>query len=178
MITISSNINDFISKYKNRVNKINAVLGMLAERLAQRMSADMKELIDKDRRWQEDGNLSRISQVDFRVETIENNKVRVHVGENLPKFVMMNDGTLVNPAFFIEFGFGIVGEQNPKQNHSAYNWEYNINGHKTSWFFRYEGKLIRSSGREGVNFIYTIMQEYKNNWEKYFRDLLSEIDND
>lgn len=176
MIKLTSNVKQFSENYKKKAYQTTSALNGLAEKLAKRMSNDMKESIQKDRRWQEHGNLSRIDNVDFRSEIINSNTVRVHIGENLPKFGM-KDGTLVNPAFFIEFGFGIVGQQNPKQNHSAYNWEYNISGHKESWFFWYDGILMESEGREGLNFIYNIMQEYKNNWKKYLSELILEMKN-
>ena len=176
MIKITSNINQFLKNYKKKVNNFTSILTSLAEKLALRMSNDMKEYIQRDRRWQEHGNLSRIENVDFRSELVNSNTVRVHIGENLPKFEM-TDGSLVNPAFFIEFGFGIVGERNPKINHSKYNWKYNVRGHKESWFFWYDGTLMESEGREGINFLYNIMQEYKKNWKKYFYELVMEIEN-
>ena len=173
MITVTSNIEEFLKHYKKRIQNFNDELGSIAEKLAKRMSEDMKRLIQSDRRWQEHGNLSIINDVDFRIEKLSTNSVKVFIGENLPKFIM-TDGTLVNPSFFIEFGFGIVGEQKPKEGSKKHNWEYNINRHKESWFFWYNGILMESEGREGLNFIYNTIQRYKDNWTSYLKELLEE----
>jgi hypothetical protein len=173
MIKVTSNINEFLKHYKKRVVNFKVVLDSLAEKLAKRMADDMKNLIQSDKRWQEHGNLSRINDVDFRIEPLSENSVRVHIGENLPKFTM-TDGKLVNPAFFIEFGFGIVGQSKPKENHEKYQWEYNIRGHKDSWLFWYEGILMESEGREGINFIYNTIDKYRVGWKYYLKELLEE----
>lgn len=173
MIKIISNIKEFLKRYREKVAILKQVMDNLAQILAEKMSNDMKNLIQTDKRWQEHGNLSTIDTVDFRIEATSPQSVKVYVGENLPKFEM-SDGTLVNPAFFIEFGFGILGQNKPKQNHEEYNWEYNIRGHKESWFFWYDGILMESKGREGINFIYTTMDNYRQNLVAYFRQLLGE----
>lgn len=176
MIKVSSNINEFLKHYKKRIHNFKDMLDNLAEKLARRMSDDMKNIIQSDRRWQEHGNLSQIDNVDFTIEKINGSTVKVSVGENLPKF-KMTDGTLVNPAFFIEFGFGIVGENKPKEGKDRYGWEYNIRGHKESWFFWYDGILMESEGREGVNFIYQTMDNYRKNLQKYIKELLEGQEN-
>ena len=38
--------------------------------------------------------------------------IRVSIGEKITPH-NMSDGNRVNPAYFIEFGFGIVGQNNP-----------------------------------------------------------------
>lgn len=173
MIKVTSNINEFLKNYKKKIDNFNTRLSVIAEKLAKKMSDDMKQFIQRNKRWQEHGNLSKISDVNFRIENLNNNSVRVHIGENLPKFIMQ-DGTLVNPAFFIEFGFGIAGENKPMQNHEKYQWEYNIKGHKESWFFWYEGILMESEGREGINFIYLTLDEYRKNWKQYLKELMEQ----
>ena len=171
MISVKSNINEFLKNYRKKASNFKNSLNGIAEKLAKRMSEDMKSLIQTDKRWQEHGNLSTINEVSFDIESIGDNAVRVSIGDNLPKLVM-TDGTLVNPSFFIEFGFGIVGERTPKKNHDKYNWEYNINQHKTAWMFRYNGELMESEGREGINFMYNTIQDYRTNWLKYLKELM------
>ena len=177
MIKITSNIKAVLKSYRQKVEKIKNAMENIAYTLAERMCNDMKNLIQTDKRWQEHGNLSTIDTVDFRIEQSGLNSMKIYIGENLPKFEM-TDGTLVNPAFFIEFGFGLIGQSKPKQNHEKYNWEYNIRGHKESWFFWYDGILMESEGREGINFIYTVMDEYRQNGAKYFKELLEGQFND
>ena len=176
MIKITSNIDEFLKNYKKKVQNFEETINNIAEKLAIRMSNDMKNMIFNDMRWQEHGNLSRINDVDFRVEKINQNSVRVYIGETLPKFIM-TDGTLVNPAFFIEFGFGIAGQENPMKNHDKYQWESNIRGHKDSWFFWYDCILMESKGTEGINFMYNTIKNYKDNWKQYLKELLEEQGN-
>ena len=173
MISVKSNIKGFIENYKKKVANLNIVLNNIANKLAEKMSTDMKSLIQTDSKWKEHGNLSKINNVDFRIEPISQNSVRVHIGEKLPKFEM-SDGTLVNPAFFIEFGFGIIGQNSPKQGAEKHDWQYNIRGHKDAWYFWYEGVLMESEGREGINFMYNTIQRYKDNWQNYLKELLKE----
>ena len=175
MIRVKSNINQFLKNYKKRVDVVKLTLSEIAEKLAQKMSADMAMEIHNLRHvWVEDGNLSTVSNIDFDIKKIDDSTVVVSIGDNLKKFEM-GDGALVNPVFFIEFGFGIVGQENPKKNHEAYDWEYNINEHKTAWYYYdHLGYKYRTSGREGINFMYRVIQEYKTNWLKYLQELLKE----
>lgn len=176
MINITSNIKTFLPNYLKKTNGFRMALQKFAYELAIMMSQDMQKMISGDIKWQENGNMSTINNVSFRIEILSNNMVRVHIGENLP-LIQMNNGTLVNPIFFIEFGFGIVGEQNPKENHENYGWDYNINQHTKKWFFRYNGQLLSSEGREGLNFMYLKMQEYLVKWKVYFYELVARYSN-
>ena len=175
MIKVTSNIDGFIEAYKKRIKLFENKLNKIAKKLAKRMVDDMEKLIKEDKRWQEHGNLSRIDKVDFRIESISTQSVKVYVGEKLPKFEM-TDGEFVNPAYFIEFGFGIVGQEKPKINHDKYGWEYNIHDYKESWLFFYDGILMESSGREGINFIHNTVQKYRDNWKVYLKELMEQED--
>lgn len=176
MITIKSNIDKFLENYKKKVEATQKSLLNIAEKLAQKMSSDMAFEISQLRYvWVEEGKLSTISNIDFSIEIIGASSVRVSIGNNLTPFAM-SDGTLVNPVYFIEFGFGIVGQDNPKENHSKYDWEYNIHNHDSAWYYRgLNGELLKSSGREGINFMYRVIQDYKNNWKKYLKELIGEF---
>ena len=176
MINITSNINSFQQNYLRKTNGFRMALQKLAYELAIMMSEDMKKMIFGDLKWQESGNLSTIGDVSFRPEILSTNMVRVHIGENLP-LLKMKDGTLVNPAFFIEFGFVIEGQNKPKQNHEEFNWEYNINNHQDYWYFSYNGEHFKSKGREGLNFMYITMQNYITKWRIYFYELVARYTN-
>lgn len=161
MITIKSNIKQFLENYRKKVENLKVVLDNVAEKLAQKMCAFMAlEISSLKYVWVEEGNLQDVKNIDFDIESIGTNSVRVSIGKNLTPFEM-KDGTLVNPAFFIEFGFGIVGQNNPKQNHEAFDWEYNINGHTTAWYYKYNDEYYRSEGRQGINFMYNAQQKAK-----------------
>jgi hypothetical protein len=179
MITVKSNISEFLKNYRKRVGNFKNTLNVLAEKLAQRMSQDMAyEITSKKFVWVEEGNLSLVSAVDFDIEHIGDNAVRVTIGDNLG-VIGMNDGTLVNPLYFIEFGFGIVGKNKPMQGHSEKGWEYDIKDHgEKGWYF-YDnyGELVHTQGREGINFLYNTIQDYRNNWRQYLKELMTEIGN-
>jgi hypothetical protein len=175
MITISSNIDDFLKAYRKRVEKFKEVLFGIAEKLATRMATDMAYEITSLRSvWEEEGNLDEISNFNFDIQVIDNNSVRVLIGSELTP-LEMEDGTLVNPIYFIEFGFGIVGQQNPKKNHEKYDWEYNINQHNRAWYYYGKaGQKFRSKGREGINFMYNTIEKYRTNWQEYFKELMEQ----
>lgn len=176
MITIKSNINKFLANYRKRVANVKNVLNVFAQKLAERMSADMaNEIQNLEFVWHEEyGNLSEIEveQIDFTITQVSENSVRVSIGENLPKF-KMSDGTPVNPVYFIEFGFGVEGEKNPMFNHEKHDWNYNINGHLFEWTYkdRY-GEWQYSKGREGINFLYNTIYKYRDGWKQYLKELM------
>ena len=115
----------------------------------------------------------------FQIENLGNNSVRVSIGENLQKHEL-SDGTLVNPAYFIEFGFGVRGQKSPAKNHEKYGWEYNLNNHDESgfplpspWVYEgWDGGFHTSDGTVGTNFMYLTIQKYKDNWLKYLKELM------
>ena len=190
MITVKSNINEFLKNYRKRVGNFKSTLNVFAKKLAERMSADMAYEIARTRHiWTEEGNLDKVSGVDFSITNIGDNAVRVSIGENLEKFEM-KDGTLVNPIYFIEFGFGIAGQKNPQDEHSKFGWEYNIRGHKGAWYYydrtisppegaddKWKPQMLRSEGRQGSNFMYNVIETYKTNWQQYLKELMTEIGN-
>ena len=130
MITVKSNINEFLKNYRKKVGDFKSTLNVLAEKLVERIKSDMLRVIEnKQFVWQEEaGNLAEIdpSDIDFTTTQVGENTIRVSIGERLPR-VPMSDGTLVNPVYFIEFGFGIEGQESPMQNRDKYGWRYNIN---------------------------------------------------
>jgi hypothetical protein len=151
----------------------NAIIGF-PEKLAQRMSADMALEISRSRYiWEETGGtMSEISAVDFDIVNTGFNEVTIEIGNNILP-IEMSDGELVNPVYFIEFGFGIIGEENPKVGADEYDWEYNVNLRDKEWYFRgRDGHSYKSMGREGINFIHTVISKYRNEWKDYFFELL------
>ena len=89
----------------------------------------------------------------------------------------MSDGTLVNPAFFIEFGFGILGEKAPMKDHEKCEWEYNINGHTKGWsYLGRDGDFHGSKGRVGTNFMYNAKQKAKDEVDFAKQNLSCEVE--
>lgn len=181
MITVKSNINEFLKNYRKKVANFENMLNVLAEKLVERIKADMLRVIENQQLvWQEEaGNLAEIdpSNIDFTTKKVGENTIRVSIGEKLPRFPM-SDGTLVNPVYFIEFGFGIEGQNAPMQNREKYGWRYNINHYNEGWTYldKY-GEEQFSRGRQGTNFLYNTIQTYKTNWKQYVFEIMTEINN-
>lgn len=197
MIKVSSNINSFLKHYKKKVEAFKASLDDLAYKLAQKMSSDMAyEIASLRYVWTEEGNLDKVSGVDFNIVKTSETSVRVTIGDSLPK-ITVGDSQIsrlrgrvpqeVNPVYFIEFGFGIAGERNPQKNHEEHGWEYNINQHKSAWFYydstvvpaedgsgEWKPPLLRSEGRQGINFMYNTIEKYRGNWLMYVSELIKE----
>ena len=175
MITIKSNIKDFLNNYKKKVENFKVVLNTVAEKLAQKIIEYMKNEIETNRfQWAEKGKLETITNVGFTITPTSDKSVRVFIGDNLRKY-KMKDGTLVNPVFFIEFGFGIVGQDNPSKNHEYFDWEYNINGHTDAWWYLgFDGEFYETKGTQGINFMYKALIDKKEDWKAYLKKLLKE----
>ena len=181
MITVKSNITEFLKNYRKKVGDFKSTLNVLAEKLVERIKADMLRVIEgKQFVWQEEaGNLAEIepSDIDFTTTQVGENTIRVSIGERLPRFPM-SDGTRVNPIYFIEFGFGIEGQENPMANTEKYGWRYNINHYIDGWtYLDSDGEEQFSRGREGTNFLYNTIETYRTNWKQYVAEIMTEIGN-
>jgi hypothetical protein len=170
------------------------MLNKLAQKLAERMSADMKDRINSSKtKWAEPQTfLDTLPEVGFDIQPIGDNAVRVSIGENLPKrkvggttysiYPETQQVKYINPIYFNEFGFGVIGQQKPSKGHEEKGWRYNLNDHGTNtenpWHFYDEMKALRtSSGQEGINFLYNTIQDYRDNWQQYLIELMTEIGN-
>lgn len=188
MIGINSNIDKFIKKYTKKVDAITKSLEDIANKIAQRMSMDMALEISKNRAtWEESGGtLSKIDNIDFDISSNGKGGYIVEIGNNLP-LVTVGDSKasslrqflgyetkLVNPIYFIEFGFGIIGESNKSPHNEEYGWYYNLNQHKGAWYYRDSGNLYRSSGTKGINFMYNTIEKYRLEWKNYLITLIKE----
>lgn len=175
MITIKSNIKEFLNNYRKITENFKVVLNNIATKLAEKIVQDMKTEIETNRfQWAEKGSLEYISNIDFLITPTSNKSVMVSIGDNLKKHIM-SDGTLVNPVFFIEFGFGIVGQNNPSKNHELFDWEYNINNHTDAWWYMgFDGQFYQTKGSKGINFLYKTLHRKKNVWVNYLKELLKE----
>lgn len=195
MIKVSSNINEFLKHYKKRVSNFKDMLENIAEKLAKRMSEDMyKEIQENEAMWapfnpeteqNERGKMGTYKGKSFdfwfEINSMGENAVRVSIGEKI-KPHEMSDHSLVNPAYFIEFGFGIIGQQSPAKNAELYGWSYNKNNHSKynnppddPWIYEgFDHWLRQSRGAEGINFMYRTIDKYRNGWKYYLKELLEE----
>jgi hypothetical protein len=194
MISIKSNIKEFLQNYRKKVANFKVVLNSIAEKLATRMAHDMYDEIartenvwaidDKPNFHDETGKMGfhtgKGFEYWFDIQPTSESSVRVSIGEKIIPH-RMEDESLVNPAYFIEFGFGVVGQRNPMKNADVYNWKYNINNHteggfpSSPWAYSgFDGKVHISDGAKGINFMYNTIQRYKDNWQQYLKELLKE----
>jgi hypothetical protein len=192
MIVVKTNIGEFIKRYQKKVDKFKSVLSTFAEKLAKKMCDDMLDAINRAKSdWNEPQSFLdtlTINESTFNI-TISGNIAKVTIGENLPLRELGNTEysivakaqkpTYVNPIYFIEFGFGVVGEKKPSPHSKKFDWEYNINRHgrqtEDPWHYRDEMiDLQTSSGKEGINFMYNTIQKYREEWKNYFFELLEE----
>jgi len=58
-------------------------------------------------------------------------------------------------AKFVEFGFGIIGSQNPHPMTSLVSWKYDINEHgEKGWFYKKNGQWFWSKGQPSKPFMW------------------------
>lgn len=73
-------------------------------------------------------------------------------------------------ALAFEYGIGLVGAENPKEN----AWAYNVKGHEKGWIYFKNGRFYRTRGYQGMEiYRYTAIEIEKNlnRWlNEYFRE--------
>ena len=165
---IRSNYNQFDRHIKDVADMLDPDAYLAMDEVLDEICEEMKqEIISKKDTWceawsplEKDKSLG----TDITYE-IKDNKATIYVGRNTDKLTMQ-DGTTVNPYYFIEFGWGIVGENNPINYHLQNGWLYNINHHTQAWWYvGYNGEPRASYGRKGIDFLYNAMKKLKPNLE-------------
>lgn len=190
MILVKSNIDNLIKSFEKFRNAYKVSLETIAERLGKVMCEEMISEIERSRSiWlQPNGNLENVANIDYTITKSGENFIRVTLGENLP-LIKVGDTryslpqnkkiSYVNPLYFIEFGWGVIGEQNPKNGTTTYSWKYNINEHGRQtenpfYFWGNDGMLVETQGREGVNFLYNTLEKYRTKWKQTLINLIKE----
>lgn len=170
MININSNVADVIKFFEEKQRRVqdteSAILKKVAERIRQRlltmysaMSYDSEELL----------SLIDVDDIDIQYQP---NRCIIKIGSNTEKMTM-KDGSQVNPFFFIEFGFGLIGEQNPTKKSKDYNWVYNVNKHKSGWYYtsKVTGETrVWTQGYSGANAFDNIITNFKNICNEVIRE--------
>lgn len=170
-IKIKSNYNDFIKRIQSIPEAIDRGSQEAIEKLLDMMCEEMKAEINNNRAtWSQYGSpLSMIDGNDITY-TIRKDGTggTIYVGRNTPKILVGkgNNARDVNPYLFIEFGYGIQGENHPVQYASQRGWEYNINNHQKAWaFVGIDGEWHSTNGRIGIDFFYRVIERYRDNWK-------------
>lgn len=159
-VTVSSKgADEIINKIKAlqqkaNVNSFDSILEKIANRVRSYIIDDYKL---NGSIWREvNGNLETVDGDDVVVEK-KGSAYIVALGRNTQPFEM-TDGAFVNPYFFIEFGFGLIGEKNSIKNAPDFGWRYNIRPWKNGWHFTgLDGTSTWSAGRRGVGTISTLI---------------------
>lgn len=171
-IKFKSNYNQFSKRLANYSFLIDDAMRATVETVLQHMCDDMKAEIARERDvWQERGSsLDLLSLGDDITYEIEGNQGTLYVGRNT-SLITVGEGVnqrQVNPYLFIQFGYGIVGEENPVRYHTQNGWEYNINNHDKAWFYwGTSGERIQTSGRRGIDFFYNVISKYRKKWKEF-----------
>jgi len=168
MIQIDSNIDKVLKSLKEKQKKLRIVISRISKIVAEQIKQDMIREIELTRsQWSESyerigGVVNPSNQITVNYNI---NGARISIGNSAEKLVMADGGT-VNPYYFIEFGFGVIGETSPAKNSSIAGWEYNINKHSKGWYFTgTDEKSHKSYGRIGINFMYNAVQKNKHKWQ-------------
>lgn len=145
----------------------------LLKQMCEEMIEDIKSSIGDIREG------SGLDNIDFNDITydFDGRQGTIYVGKSTPA-IPMPDGRMVNPYLFIQFGYGIVGEENPVQYASFSRWEYNINNHVKAWtYLGTDGKTHWTRGRKGTNFFYKIVAKYRQQWKDIVRQEIKDYYN-
>jgi len=77
-------------------------------------------------------------------------------------------------AKYIEFGFGIVGSQNPHPDTSIIGWKYDINEHgQSGWFYEKDGKWFWSKGQASKPFMWETAIELRKRVDSIAREVFA-----
>lgn len=167
--SLKSNYNDFIKRLSKIPEAVDIETQSAMNTLLSEMCESMKQIINSERAtWFEYGSpLSAISGDDITYSlTDDGTGGIIYVGKNTEPFEM-SDGRTVNPYLFIQFGFGIQGQNNPVQYATQRRWEYNINEHTKGWaFIGIDDEPHWTTGRIGIDFFYRVIEEYKEKWKE------------
>lgn len=169
-----------IEELKQRYsNKFESIVYEIAEKIRDYIK---NKYISTKSSWQENnGNLSLIDGADVIVVN-KGTSYSILIGSQSPLFVMPERSEqsaqqyqglprTINPYFFIEFGFGIIGKEGSSNLASKYNWEYNIRPYSNRWHFKgINSRRTESRGQLGVKAISDIVLNFKKICEQVQRE--------
>ena len=152
---------------------IPASVETLLEKMCQEMKEEIRNGIGDIR---EGSGLSEVDLDDIEYD-FDGRIGTIHIGRNSAP-IKMKDNRTVNPYMFIQFGYGIVGEENPIEHHLFNRWQYNVNNHVKAWtYVGGDGQTYWTRGRKGTNFFYSVINKYRREWKNIVRDEIKEYYN-
>lgn len=183
-IQVKSNYNQFIKRLKKIPDMLETAGKDFVEHILKLMRQDMINEINLHRTEWEDGGAMDVwangadIEKAIQYELSESGKTGRIVVKSDP--ITLANGDEVNPFFFIEFGYGIIGQNNPALYASSNGWIYNINNHQNFIIYAYdnmagEKETVKTQGTKGINFFYNTVAKYRNNWKQYAEEYLKKV---
>lgn len=168
-IKLKSNYSEFIKRIEAIPKNLEVSMTEAVENILKRMCEDMKrELSSASDYWKDNGGLETIYNINGGTDVeyeVDGNSGTIYVGRNT-SLIKMKDGKTVNPYLFIQFGFGIRGQDNPVEYAVQRRWQYNINEHTEAWWYwGLNGKKQYTEGQVGFDFFYSVLKKYRTEWK-------------
>ena len=113
---------------------------------------------------------------DIKIEKVNDLLFKIKLGDNSGR--LAKDGTVVNPFYYYEFGFGIMGEGTYKNYFEAiqFGWAYDVNLHGyAGWTYKVNGTTYWTNGVNGLGFLQRTVDWYKDNKDKIISDALQKV---
>lgn len=182
-IKIKSNFDQFMKRMQAIPRNIEIFSKEVVENVLKRMCEDMKrELTLASDLWKDNGGLETIYNTnggtDVEYELSGSGKSgTIYVGRNTSKILVGKDDkqNAVNPYLFIQFGFGLAGQEKPVEYAVQRGWQYNINNHTEAWWYwGLNGQKQYTTGQVGYDFFYSVLRKYRKEWKRIAEEALLE----
>lgn len=154
----SFGIDKLMSQLQSTKSSYSEETSILAATLAEKVKDKITTNYQRTRGvWSEEGGtMSEISGNDVTIRKDGGDYI-VAIGEQTPKVSLSGYNglpTSINPYLFVEFGFGIVGQNKPVREAQKRGWQYNVKRHTSKWTFTDKyGNQFYTKGVRGANSI-------------------------
>lgn len=183
MLTIKSNISSVRKKFQKYTSSFNKKLSKAIEDITNQFYNELVKNINKYLPNPVRNILTNEIEVDdysfmndIKIQKENDLLFKIKLGQNSLR--RANDGKLVNPFYYYEFGFGIIGEGTYKNYFDAiqFGWAYDVNDHSyAGWTYPVNDVYYWTNGVNGLGFLQETVDWYKNNKEKIISDALKKV---
>ena len=181
MINIKSNIRNvrksfqkYVSQFNNKLNKaIEYITATFYEEIVKNVNQCLPDPV-RDSALSNDIEVDDYSfMYDIVIEKVNDLYYKIKLGENSGR--KAKDGSIVNPFYYYEFGFGFVGLGGFDNYDKAFEfgWDYDVNNHGSAgWNYKINGQTYWTSGLNGLGFLQKTIDWYKENKEQILKDAI------